>query len=99
MTDGVIAVTIELLNCVIAMNDTVKTVRQNLAKLGGSELAAVASNDYLKDLFEQKQSLMREMNVAKRLAADEAAKPYLETIAEIDRMYAMMLTLLGNNEE
>jgi hypothetical protein len=81
------------------MNDTVKTVRQNLAKLGGSELAAVASNDYLKDLFEQKQSLMREMNVAKRLAADEAAKPYLETIAEIDRMYAMMLTLLGNNEE
>lgn len=81
------------------MNDTVKTVRQNLAKLGGSELAAVASNDYLKDLFDQKQQLLREMNIAKRQAADEAAKPYLETIAEIDKMYAMMLTLLGNNEE
>ncbi len=81
------------------MDDTVKTVRQNLAKLGGSELAAVASNEYLKDLFDQKQQLLREMNVAKRAAADEAAKPYLETIAEIDKMYAMMLTLLGNNEE
>ena len=99
MTDCKVAVTIELSNCVTAMNDTVKTVRQNLAKLGGSELAAVASNDYLKDLFDQKQQLLREMNIAKRQAADEAAKPYLETIAEIDRMYAMMLTLLGNNEE
>ena len=81
------------------MNDTIKSVRNNLAKLGGSELAAVASNDYLKDLFDQKQRLMNEMNAAKRKAADEAAAPYLETIAEIDRMYAMMLTLLGNNEE
>ncbi len=81
------------------MNDTIKNVRSSLAKLGGSELAAVASNDYLKDLFGQKQRLMNEMNIAKRNAADEAAAPYIETIAEIDRMYAMMLTLLGNNEE
>lgn len=81
------------------MSDLIRTVRINVAKLGGSELKAVANNESLQDLFKQKQSLVAEMNQAKKRASDEAAKPYLEAIAEIDRMYGMMLTMIGDNRE
>lgn len=81
------------------MSNLIKNVRVYASNLGRSELNAVAKNEYLQELFAQKQALISEMNAAKRRAADEAAAPYLETIEEIDQMYAMMLTLLGNNEE
>jgi len=79
------------------MNELIKNVRLRIATLGGSEIKAVADNDGLKELFEKRQSLIEEMNAAKRKAADEAAKPYLETIAEVDQMYSMLLTLIGDN--
>lgn len=81
------------------MCDVIKSARLSVSNLGGSELKAVAANEGLQELFKQKQALMAEMNVAKRAAADAAAEPYLEAIAEVDNMYAMLLAMLGDNRD
>jgi hypothetical protein len=81
------------------MTDIIERVRLNVAKLGGSELKAVATDEYMRDLFTQKQALMTEMHVAKRTAAEIAAIPYLEAIAELDKMYGMMLGFIGDNKQ
>ncbi len=80
------------------MSDLIRNVRLYISKHGNSELEIVANDEYMQDLFRKKQELINEMNNTKRKAADEAAAPYLEAIAEIDRQYAMMLTLNGNSE-
>jgi hypothetical protein len=74
-------------------SDIITRVRSNISKLGGSELKAVANDESLRELFAQKQALIVEMHAAKRAAADEAAKPYLEAISDIDKMYAVLLQL------
>jgi hypothetical protein len=81
------------------MSDLIRAVRLNIASVGGNELKAVASSESLQDLFKQKQALTAEMNIAKRKAMEEAAKPYLEAIHEIDQMYGMMLQFIGDNKE
>lgn len=81
------------------MSELIKNVRLHLATLGGSEVKAVADNDGLKELFSKRQSLIEEMNAAKRKAVDDAAKPYIEAIAEVDRMYSMLLTMVGDNNQ
>lgn len=78
-------------------DDIIRRVRSNIAKLSGSELKAVANDESLRELFAQKQNLTAEMHLAKKVAADNAAKPYLEAIAEIDKMYAMLLSFRGDN--
>ena len=81
------------------MSDLIKSVRLSISNIGGSELKAVANNEGMQEMFKQKQALIAEMNTAKRQAADAAAAPYLEAIAELDQMYAMMLTMIGDNKE
>lgn len=81
------------------MSDLIRSVRINIANLGGSELKAIATNESMQDLFRQKQALMAEMNAAKRKAAEEAAQPYLDAIKELDQMYGMMLQFVGDNKE
>ena len=81
------------------MSDLIKSVRLSISNIGGSELKAVADNEGMQEMFKQKQALIAEMNTAKRQAADAAAAPYLEEIAELDQMYAMMLTMIGDNKE
>lgn len=80
------------------MSDLIRNVRLYISKNGNSELDIVANDEYMQDLFRKKQELINEMNITKRKAADDAAVPYLEAIAEIDKAYAMMLSLSGNNE-
>lgn len=80
------------------MSDLIRNVRLYISKNGNSELDIVANDEYMQDLFRKKQELINEMNITKRKAADDAAAPYLEAIAEIDKAYAMMLSLSGNNE-
>lgn len=77
------------------MSDIIDNVRRNIANLGNSELNLRASNESLQELWTQKQQLLTEMNAAKRTAADEAAKPYLEAIHEVDEMYATILALIS----
>ena len=80
------------------MSDIVISVRISIANLGGSELEAIETNPSIQDLFRQKQALIEEMNQAKKVAAELAAEPYLDKIAEIDRMYGMMLSMVGDNQ-
>ena len=81
------------------MDELVKNVRLQVTSLGGSEVKAINDNDGLKELFEKRQALIEEMNAAKRKAADEAAKPYIDAIAEVDKMYSMLLTMVGDNNQ
>lgn len=81
------------------MTDLIRRVRLNVSSMGGSELKAVASNEGLQDLWKQRQELVAEMNAAKRKALQDAEEPYRETLAEIDRMYGMMLQFAGDNGE
>ena len=81
------------------MSDLVSRIRKNIAEVGGNELKARATNDGLKQLWDDKQLLLAEMNKAKRAAAEDAAKPYLELIKEIDEQYAVLLQFVGDNKD
>lgn len=76
------------------MSDKILTdVRNTLSSFGGSELAAKENMPALQGMWEKMQELRKEMNEAKKLAAEEAAKPYLEAMEEIQRRYAFILKL------
>jgi len=77
----------------------IKTIRATIAQLGGSELKVLATDEGMQELFAQKQALYTEMHAAKRRAAEEAAKPFLEAIADLDKMYAILLRLKGENKD
>jgi hypothetical protein len=75
------------------MNSIINGIRAGIAKAGGSELKALATDDGLKELWNDKQTLIAEMNKAKKEAAEKAAEPFIELIKEIDQQYAMLLAL------
>lgn len=75
------------------MSDILNKVRNEVANLGGSELDAVENMPALQALWDQMQDLRNEMNVAKKSAAEEAAKPYMELITEIEKRYALILKM------
>jgi hypothetical protein len=81
------------------MSDLVSRIRKNIAEIGGSELKARATNEGLQQLWADKQSLLAEMNQAKRAAAEAAAKPYLDLIQELDEQYAVLLQFVGDNKD
>lgn len=68
-------------------------VRKQLMTSGMSEAEVLADSAGTQSLFDQIQNLKREMNEAKKKAADEAAAPYLEAIASIEKRYALMIKL------
>ena len=68
-------------------------IRMKLAKLNKSEIDAKESQPALQEMWEKMQDLREEMNAAKKAAAAEAAKPYLELISEIEKKYAVLLRL------
>lgn len=68
-------------------------VLAKLAKIGDSDVDLRANSQTLADLWNQKQELIKEMNVAKKQAAEEAAKPYLQAINKIEQNYTMILKL------
>jgi hypothetical protein len=71
-------------------------VRATIAKIGSTEINAISNNEGLREMWDQKQVLLAEMSRAKKQAADDAAKPYLTQIAELETSYAMMLQLSAN---
>jgi len=77
--------------------DIVAKIRANIVEMKGSEVKAIATSDSLKSMWNHKQTLLAEMNAAKKLAAEEAAKPYLDLIAEVDLEYAFLLQMIGDN--
>ncbi len=76
------------------MGDGLANVRKSLNKGGVSEIALHNRHEDLKELWEERQRLLSEMNVAKRKAAEQAAQPYLEKLQEIEQNYATILSLI-----
>jgi hypothetical protein len=68
-------------------------VRKELMSSSTGEAGALAEEGAARLLWSQIQDLKREMNQAKKEAADEAAKPYLEAIEKIERRYAIVIKL------
>lgn len=68
-------------------------VREKMTSFGGSEHEAQENMPALQGMWDQVQALKQEMNAAKKKASEEAAKPYLDAIAEIERRYAFILKL------
>ena len=68
-------------------------VREQLKNIGSSEFEAVASNENLQALFDQRQALKAEMNAAKKEAAARAAEPYEIELDRIERQYALYIKL------
>lgn len=75
------------------MKDLIKSVRISAFRSGGSELQTLALNDGLREIFVQRQKLIAEMNSAQIKAAKEAAQPFLNALEDLDRQYAMILSM------
>ena len=68
-------------------------LRKQLTQTAASEHEVLADAGGAKLLWDQIQDLRREMNVAKKEAADAAAAPYMEMIAKAERRYALLVKL------
>jgi hypothetical protein len=69
-------------------------IRKQLMKSTEStEQEILSEGSAITAMWDQIQTLKLEMNAAKKAAAEEAAKPYLEAIEKIERRYAMYLKL------
>lgn len=58
-----------------------------------TEQEILSEGSAIKAMWDQIQEIKLEMNAAKKAAAEEAAKPYLEAIEKIEKRYAMYLKL------
>ena len=72
-------------------------IRRQLLALGASETGGLVDNDALKALWERQQEIRAEMNEAKKLAAAETSKPYLELLGQIEKRYAMFMKLSSSS--
>lgn len=70
--------------------------RREIATHGTSELDVRENLPDAQDLWRQIQDLKKEMNAAKKEAAEEAAKPFMEKIQELENEYAFVLKLIGS---
>lgn len=76
-----------------AKGSLLANIRKQMMQSGTSEAELLADEGHAKSLFDQIQNLRLEMNEAKKAAAADAAKPYLETIEKIERQYALIVKL------
>lgn len=67
--------------------------KQLMTKTGQTEQEILSEGSAITAMWDQIQSLKLEMNAAKKAAAEEAAKPYLEAIEKIEKRYAMYIKL------
>ncbi len=76
------------------MDDTyMKNAREHLSENNQSEVALMEELPGAEEMWQQIQDLKLEMNAAKKKAAEEAAKPYLEKLEELEGQYALVLKL------
>ena len=74
-------------------------VRNNIASLLGNEAKALNDSPSLADIFEKRQKILSEMSAACKKAFEQAKLPFLGQLDELDKEYAMMLQLIGDNKE
>lgn len=75
------------------MSQLLQQARADLAAAGKSEFSLHDKFENMTELFKKIQLLREEMNFAKKEAAEQAAKPYLELIEEIQTEYALFIKL------
>lgn len=80
------------------MKNFVDVVRKNLANDGGNEVKALISNEGLLDIFQQRQALVTEMNNERQKALVMIELKYKDKLEELDRMYAMTLTMVTDTK-
>lgn len=68
-------------------------VRKELKDSGKDAFAAEENQPALDEIMDQIQELRLEMNTAKRKAAEDAAKPFMEKISRLEEDYAFLLKL------
>lgn len=75
------------------MNNILNKTRDELASSGTTEVEVVAETPAAEDIWKEIQFVKRQMNDAKRKAAEEAAKPYLKQLKTLEEQYAFVLKL------
>jgi hypothetical protein len=70
--------------------------KQLMSCTSSTEQELLSQGEGISAMFDQIQTLKMEMNDAKKQAAAEAAKPYLEAINKIEMRYALYLKLKSN---
>lgn len=68
-------------------------LRKQIMTAGVSEAELLANGESAAVLWSELQELKKEMNQAKKAAADAAAVPYLELIEQVEKRYAMLVRL------
>lgn len=67
--------------------------RRGLVDSGGSEVDLRQNLDGASELWDKIQEVKAKMNIAKKAAAEEAAKPFLQEITELEEEYAFIIKL------
>lgn len=76
-------------------NKHINIARKDILKSGHTEIDIREELADAQELWDQISQLRIQMNEAKRKAADEAAKPFLEKIKELEDEYSLILKLGG----
>lgn len=75
------------------MNDFLNKTRDELASSGTSEVGIVSDTPGAENIWKEIQAIKKEMNDAKKIAAEKAAKPYLKKLKELEEQYIFVLKL------
>lgn len=75
--------------------DTLNRTRRDLATRGSTEAGILSDLPAAEDIWSEIQQVRNEMNKAKRAAAEKAAEPYKEKLAELETQYTLVLKLGG----
>lgn len=81
------------------MSQVIKNIRKNIAEVQGNEAKAINENISLAGLFERRQALLKEINAECLIAIKNARAKHQAELEEIDKEYAMLLQLTGDNKE
>lgn len=78
------------------MKDLIHNARIAYGQSGGCEVSALETNESLREIFVQRQKLITEMNAARVAAIEVAEKPFRDSLDNLDKQYAMLLSMMGN---
>lgn len=79
--------------------EMLRRARINAASNNTNEARAINDNPGLQELFIRRQDILAKMNSARRLAVQEASKPFENQLKEIDQQYSMLIAMLGDNSD
>lgn len=81
------------------MTNRVDKARHTIAESLGNEAKALNESPGLNDLFQQRQALLANMAQACKNAVEKAKQPFIDELERIEKEYAMLLQLVGDNKE